>query len=75
VIAHVRCIEHPSYITLRGFAPRHASAKASAMSAVALAKAELPYRLSRAPLRRRAPFAWLTSLRSLASLFPSHRSK
>jgi hypothetical protein len=27
----------------RGFAPRHASAKASAMSAVALAKAELPH--------------------------------
>jgi hypothetical protein len=38
----------------RGFAPRHASAKASAVSAVALAKAELPDTLSRAPLRRRA---------------------
>src|SRR5262249_56141228 len=28
----------------------------------------LPYTLSRAPLRRRAPFAWLASLRSLAPL-------
>ncbi len=27
----------------------------------------LPYTLSRAPLRRRAPFAWLTRCRSLAS--------
>ena len=26
----------------------------------------LPYTRSRAPLRRRAPFAWLASLRSLA---------
>ena len=26
----------------------------------------LPYTLSRAPLRRRAPFAWLTRCRSLA---------
>ena len=38
-------------ITPRGFAPRHASAEASAMSAVALAKAELPNTLSREPLR------------------------
>src|SRR6476646_5340887 len=38
----------------RGFAPRHASAEASAMSAVALAKAELPDTLSREPLRRLA---------------------
>src|SRR2546428_2548484 len=29
----------------------------------------LPDTLSRAPLRRRAPFAWLASLRSLAVLF------
>jgi hypothetical protein len=28
----------------------------------------LPYTLSRAPLRGRAPFAWQASLRSLASL-------
>src|SRR6187200_1507550 len=28
---------------------------------------ELPYTLSREPLRRLAPFAWLASLRSLAS--------
>src|SRR5262245_66054719 len=48
-------------ITPRGFAPRHASAKASAMSAVALAKAELPDTLSREPLCRLAPFAWLAS--------------
>ena len=46
----------------RGFAPRHASAEASAMSAVALAKAELPYTRSRAPLRRRAPIAWLARM-------------
>jgi hypothetical protein len=48
-----------SFLNPRGFAPRHASAEASAMSAVALAKAELPYTRSRAPLRRRAPIAWL----------------
>src|SRR5262245_6676374 len=30
----------------------------------------LPFTLSREPLRRLAPFAWLTSLRSLASLYP-----
>src|SRR5215510_10745351 len=30
----------------------------------------LPYTRSRAPLRRRAPFAWLASLRSLASSLP-----
>src|SRR3954470_24862337 len=39
----------------------------------------LPYTLSREPLRRLAPFAWLASLRSLASFFsrlasPEHRS-
>ena len=34
-----------------------------------MAKAELPYTLSRAPLRRRAPFAWLASLRSLVSYY------
>src|SRR5262245_66344577 len=28
----------------------------------------LPYTVSRAPLRRRAPFPWLASLRSLASV-------
>jgi hypothetical protein len=29
-----------------------------------------PFTLSRAPLRRRAPFAWLASVRSLATLGP-----
>jgi len=33
----------------------------------------LPYTLSRAPLRRRAPFAWLTRCRSLASPVCAYR--
>src|SRR3954470_12569729 len=33
----------------------------------------LPYTLSREPLRRLAPFAWLASLRALASLFDAPR--
>ena len=47
--------------------PSHASAEASAMSAVALGEGgNSSYTRSRAPLRRRAPFAWLTRCRSLA---------
>src|SRR4051794_28212876 len=52
-------------ITPRGFAPRHASAEASAMSAVALAKAELPDTRSRALVRLTARFE-TTSIKVVA---------